>query len=49
VNEVEVVLTLETRDPAHRDQVAPALRAQGFRAEAYPALKEGGTRPGRTK
>jgi threonine dehydratase len=36
VNEVEVVVTLETRDPAHRDQVAPALRAQGFRAEAYP-------------
>jgi threonine dehydratase len=35
VNEAEVVLTLETRDPAHRDQTVPALRAQGFRAEAY--------------
>jgi threonine dehydratase len=35
VNEVEVILTLETRDPAHRDQVVPALLAEGFRAEAY--------------
>ncbi|HTV10729.1 MAG TPA: threonine ammonia-lyase [Acidimicrobiales bacterium] len=35
VNEVEVVLTLETRDPAHRDEVVPHLRAKGFRAEAY--------------
>ena len=35
VSEVEVVLTLETRDPSHRDQVVPALQAQGFRAEAY--------------
>jgi threonine dehydratase len=35
VSEVEVVLTLETRDPSHRDQVVPALLAQGFRAEAY--------------
>lgn len=35
VNEVEVILTLETRDPEHRDQVVPALQAQGFRAQAY--------------
>ncbi|MGC8626894.1 MAG: threonine ammonia-lyase [Acidimicrobiales bacterium] len=35
VNEVEVVLTLETRDPAHRDKIVPALREHGFRAEAY--------------
>ncbi|HTW08309.1 MAG TPA: threonine ammonia-lyase [Acidimicrobiales bacterium] len=35
VNEVEVILTLETRDPTHRDQVIPSLRAQGFRVEQY--------------
>jgi threonine dehydratase len=35
VNEVEVILTLETRDPGHRDQVVPSLKGQGFRAEAY--------------
>ncbi len=35
VREVEVILTLETRDPSHRDQVVPSLQAQGFRAEAY--------------
>jgi threonine dehydratase len=35
VSEVEVILTLETRDPTHRDQVVPSLQAQGFRAEAY--------------
>src|SRR5579875_874860 len=34
VNEVEVVLTMETRDPDHRDAVAPALRLRGFRVEA---------------
>lgn len=34
VREVEVVLTLETRDPAHRDTIAPALRERGFRVEA---------------
>jgi threonine dehydratase len=34
VSEVEVVLTLETRDPAHRDVVVPELRSRGFRAEA---------------
>jgi threonine dehydratase len=33
VREAEVVLTLETRDPAHRDAVAPALRSKGFRVE----------------
>src|ERR1700678_101775 len=33
VNEVEVILTLETRDPGHRDEVVPSLQAQGFRAE----------------
>jgi threonine dehydratase len=35
VNEVEIILTLETRGPAHRDQVIPALQAQGFRVEPY--------------
>ena len=35
VSEAEVILTLETRDPAHRDQVVPALQSQGFRAEPY--------------
>jgi len=34
VSEAEVVLTLETRDPAHRDAVVPELRSRGFRAEA---------------
>jgi threonine dehydratase len=33
VDEVEVQLTLETRDPDHRDQVVRALRAAGYRAE----------------
>lgn len=32
VNEVEVALTLETRDPAHRDEVLTSLSAQGYRA-----------------
>jgi threonine dehydratase len=36
VSEVEVVVTAETRDPAHREQVVPALRARGFRAQVYP-------------
>ena len=35
VNEVEVVLTLETRDPAHRDEVVLNLRKKGFRADTY--------------
>jgi len=35
VSEVEVVITLETRDPAHRDRIVPALQERGFRAEAY--------------
>jgi threonine dehydratase len=35
VSEVEVILTLETRDPSHRDQIVPSLQAQGFRAQAY--------------
>jgi threonine dehydratase len=30
VNEVEVLLTLETRGPAHRDEVLGALRGCGF-------------------
>ncbi|HLI15037.1 MAG TPA: threonine ammonia-lyase [Acidimicrobiales bacterium] len=34
VDEVEVLLTAETRDPSHRDQVVPVLRAQGFAAES---------------
>ena len=40
VNEVEVVLTLETRDPAHRDGVVLNLQQHGFRAEAYRAEQE---------
>lgn len=35
VREVEVTITMETRDPKHRDQVVPALRHLGFAAEAY--------------
>jgi threonine dehydratase len=35
VNEAEVILTLETLDPAHRDAIVPVLREQGFRAEVY--------------
>ncbi len=33
VNEVELLLTLETRDPDHGDEVVLALRALGFRVE----------------
>jgi threonine dehydratase len=33
VGEVEILLTLETRDPAHRDETVDALRACGFRVE----------------
>ena len=33
VDEVEVLLTLETRDPSHREEVVTALRDQGFRVE----------------
>ncbi len=33
VAEVEVLLTLETRDPAHRDETVVALRAAGLRVE----------------
>ena len=33
VDEVEVLLTLETRDPGHRDEVVSALRDEGFRVE----------------
>jgi threonine dehydratase len=33
VDEVEILLTLETRDPAHRDEAVAALRAEGFRVE----------------
>jgi threonine dehydratase len=33
VDEVEVVLTLETRDPAHREQVCADLRGAGYRVE----------------
>ena len=35
VDEVEVLLTLETRDPGHRDEVVATLRAQGYRVERY--------------
>ena len=33
VDEVEVLLTLETRDPDHRHEVVSMLTAQGFRVE----------------
>ncbi|HZQ83810.1 MAG TPA: threonine ammonia-lyase [Acidimicrobiales bacterium] len=33
VDEVEVMLTVETRDPQHRDEVAAALGREGFRVE----------------
>lgn len=33
VNEVEVLLTLETRDPAHREEVVADLRAAGYEVE----------------
>jgi threonine dehydratase len=33
VDEVEVVLTVETRDPEHRDEVVAALRNRGFRVD----------------
>jgi threonine dehydratase len=31
VSEAEVFLTLETRDPSHRDEVVPSLKKMGFR------------------
>lgn len=31
INEVEVALTLETRDPAHREEALAALTAEGYR------------------
>jgi threonine dehydratase len=33
VDEVEVLLTLETRDPSHRDEVVASLRSQGFQVQ----------------
>src|SRR5581483_11789440 len=33
VDEVEVLFTLETRDPEHREQVVDGLRARGYRVE----------------
>ncbi len=33
VDEVEVFLTLETRDPDHREEVVSSLRARGYRVE----------------
>jgi threonine dehydratase len=33
VDEVEVLLTLETRDPAHREKVCADLRGAGYRVE----------------
>jgi threonine dehydratase len=33
VDEVEVLLTLETRDPVHRNEVVSALRDQGYRVD----------------
>jgi threonine dehydratase len=35
VSEAEVILTLETLDPAHRDAIVPVLQEKGFQAEAY--------------
>jgi threonine dehydratase len=36
VDEVEVLLTLETRDPEHRLEVVDTLRAAGFQVELAP-------------
>ena len=33
VDEVEVLLTLETRDPEHRHDIVAGLQANGFRVE----------------
>jgi threonine dehydratase len=33
VDEVEVLVTLETRDPEHRDEVVSSLRAAGYRVD----------------
>lgn len=33
VDEVEVILTLETRDPEHREEIVDGLRAKGFHVE----------------
>jgi threonine dehydratase len=33
IDEVEVLLTLETRDPDHRDEVVSSLRTRGYRVE----------------
>jgi threonine dehydratase len=33
VDEVEVIITLETRDPEHRDEVVTGLRTAGYRVE----------------
>ena len=33
IDEVEVLLTLETRDPAHRDQIVADLTADGYKVE----------------
>ena len=33
VDEVEVLLTVETRDPSHRDEIVGELRRQGFRVD----------------
>ena len=35
LSEVEVLLTLETRSPEHRDEVIAALRAAGYHADAH--------------
>lgn len=35
LGEAELAVVVEARGPAHRDQVVPALRERGFRAEAY--------------
>jgi hypothetical protein len=33
VDHVEVVLTVETRDPDHRNEVVEQLRAEGYQVE----------------
>jgi hypothetical protein len=33
MEQVEVVLTLETRDPAHRETVVEALRDRGYEVQ----------------
>ena len=36
VDEVEVLMTLETRDPEHREEVVASIRDRGYRVELLP-------------